>query len=138
MSKEIQKINFILKNKYPEIIENEFPELPKENSKVDVLYSNGSTNSNVYFSNGKFVNNLGSELFGIIGWRPYVQKNETISFYKFFENKKEVPDLTDVWNEATFMENRGEISIYEMNEIWGYLRKLEKYGLIKLKNEYGE
>lgn len=35
------------------------------------------------------------------------------------------PDLTDVWNLAVQLERKGQISVYEMNKVWGALRFLQ-------------
>ncbi len=42
------------------------------------------------------------------------------------------PDLTFIWNRAAQLVRENKISIYKMNEIWGALRILEKYGICKL------
>lgn len=44
----------------------------------------------------------------------------------------EKPDLTSVWNEAVNMKDRGEINLFESNDIWGALRLLEEYELCKI------
>ena len=41
---------------------------PQEGQRVEVAYRN-STNLNVWYKNGVFVNRYGSELYNVIGWR---------------------------------------------------------------------
>ena len=65
---------FIMRNVYPEIMNQVFPSYPTENQRVEVLYYNHSTNDNIWFLNGKFVNYIGSEMHGIIGWKNYTIK----------------------------------------------------------------
>ena len=45
---------------------------------------------------------------------------------------KSIPDLTDLWNEAVYKQQRGEHNIFVTNDCWGALRTLEKHGLCKL------
>ena len=42
------------------------------------------------------------------------------------------PDLTDVWNLAEKLSRTEQITIWEMNEIWGALSELEREGKCKL------
>ena len=46
------------------------------------------------------------------------------------------PDLTDVWNLAEKLARTEQITIREMNEIWGALRELEREGKCKLADFY--
>lgn len=47
-------------------------------------------------------------------------------------NNDNCPDLTAIWNEAVFKQERGEITPFEVNDCWGALRLLEKHKLCKL------
>lgn len=42
------------------------------------------------------------------------------------------PDLTNIWNIASFKADKEEITVRRMNEIWGALRVLKRQGLCKL------
>ena len=42
------------------------------------------------------------------------------------------PDLTDVWNLAEKLSRTEQITVWEMNEIWGVLTELQKEGKCKL------
>ena len=44
------------------------------------------------------------------------------------------PNLTNLWNEAVFKQERNEHSIFDTNDCWGALRTLEKHGLCKINN----
>lgn len=46
------------------------------------------------------------------------------------------PDLTDVWNMAVDLVHSEQITIFEMNNIWGALRLLEKQGNCKLAESW--
>lgn len=46
--------------------------------------------------------------------------------------KFEKPNLNSIWNEAVNMQDRGEINLFETNDIWLALRLLEKYKLCKI------
>jgi hypothetical protein len=68
--------DFILKLKDPTTSTyQEFPTLPEEGQRLTVLYylnhHPSSTNDFVYYRDNKFVNNYGSEMYGILGWKPY-------------------------------------------------------------------
>jgi uncharacterized protein len=43
-----------------------------------------------------------------------------------------IPDLTDVWNTASFMSSADKISVWDMNKIWRALSQLEEENLCKL------
>ncbi len=45
------------------------------------------------------------------------------------------PDLTDVWNLAEKLSRTEQITVWEMNEVWGVLNELEKDGKCKTKYE---
>jgi hypothetical protein len=45
------------------------------------------------------------------------------------------PNLTNIWNEAVFKQERNEHSLFVTNDCWGALRTLEKHGLCKI-NDY--
>jgi hypothetical protein len=59
---------FYRKNEYPLVIKQYWSKEPNEGEQVEVDYGT-STNNNVWWVNGKFVNKYGFELFNIIGWR---------------------------------------------------------------------
>jgi transposase len=63
-------MEFHRRNKYPEIIYKVFNVLPEEGQRVVVDYGN-STNENIWFIEGKFVNIYGFEMYGVLGWKPY-------------------------------------------------------------------
>jgi hypothetical protein len=71
--------DFILKLKEPldGTMSQMFPTLPEEGQRLTVLYSlnhhPNSTNDSVYYRDNKFVNDYGSEMYGIMGWKPYKQ-----------------------------------------------------------------
>lgn len=46
------------------------------------------------------------------------------------------PDLTDLWNLACFIEQRGKITIYEMSYVWRALDELHKEGKCTLAESY--
>lgn len=44
-------------------------------------------------------------------------------------NKKNIPDLTHVWNHSV---DRKDITAREVNDIWGAIKTLKKYGYAEL------
>jgi len=57
-----------------------------------------------------------------------------LDYILYIASMEKIPNLTYLWNEASFKLERGEINLYEMNDCWGALRLLEKHGLCKINN----
>lgn len=59
---------FFRRNEFPTVIHELWEKTPKEGQRVEVDYGT-STNNNVWWIGGKFVNKYGFDLFNILGWR---------------------------------------------------------------------
>jgi hypothetical protein len=60
------------RNPYPECIEKLWSKLPEEGQRIEVDYGS-STNTYIWFVDGKFVNRHGFEISGVLGWKSYNQ-----------------------------------------------------------------
>ena len=61
----------------------------------------------------------------------WIKEIEAINYTPVVSN---CPNLTNLWNEAVFKQERNEHSVLVTNDCWGALRTLEKHGLCKINN----
>lgn len=71
LQKLVDNEGWHFRNGYPECLFNEWSKKPKKNQRVQVKYSSGVINDNVWFYNDNFVNKTRIELHNIICWKEF-------------------------------------------------------------------